>query len=72
MNGVKDQVKLVSLCNTKGILFDLVVQTPKGAVYTTVLQRHYEVSNASVTHEQMVLTLEQAHCKLGHTDVEKT
>jgi len=37
-----------------------------------VLQRHLEVANVSVMHEQMVLTLAQAHCKLGHTDVEKT
>jgi len=37
-----------------------------------VLKRHYEVSNASVTREQTVLTLAQAHSKLGHTDVEKT
>jgi hypothetical protein len=37
-----------------------------------VLQRHLEVANVSVKHEQTALTLAQAHCKLGHTDVEKT
>ncbi len=47
--GVKDQVKLISPCNTKSITFDIVVRTPKGAVYATVLKRHYEVSNTSVT-----------------------
>ena len=72
VTGDKTHVKLVSPCNTKSILFDLVVQTPKGAVYATVLQRHIEVANVSVTREQVVLTLAQAHCKLGHTDIEKT
>ena len=37
-----------------------------------VLLRHFEVSNASVTREPIVLTLAQAHTKLGHTDVKKT
>eukprot|EP00804_Cyclotella_cryptica_P028830 CCRYP_019720-RA/>CCRYP_019720-RA protein AED:0.58 eAED:0.63 QI:0/0/0/0.5/1/1/4/0/888 len=72
LTGEKDQVKIIAPCVTKSITFDLVVKTPKGAVYATVLKRHLEVSNASVTREQMSLTLAQAHCKLGHTDVEKT
>ena len=41
-------------------------------MYAMVPQRHLEVANVSVMHEQTVLTLAQAHCKLGHTDVEKT
>ena len=48
------------------------MRTPKGAVYATVLTRNLEVSNASVTSEPTVLTLVQAHAKLGHTHVEKT
>ena len=71
VTGDKTHVKLVSPCNTKSIILDLVVRTPKGAVHATVLQRHLEVANVSVTCEQMVLTLAQAHCKLGHADVEK-
>lgn len=51
MTGAKDQVKLISPCNTKSIIFDIVVRTAKGAVYATVLKRHYEVSNASVAQE---------------------
>ena len=57
MPGSKDHVKLISPCNTKNIMFDIVVQTPKGEVYATVLKRHYEVSNASVTQEPLSLTL---------------
>eukprot|EP00804_Cyclotella_cryptica_P006706 CCRYP_008640-RA/>CCRYP_008640-RA protein AED:0.60 eAED:-0.00 QI:0/0/0/0.2/1/1/5/0/1261 len=72
LTGEKDHVKIIAPCGTKSITFDLVVKTPKGAVYATVLKRHLEVSNASVTREQMSLTLAQAHYKLGHTDVEKT
>jgi hypothetical protein len=49
--GDKNHVKLVSPCNTKSMMFDLVVQTPKGAVYATVLQRHLEITNVSVTWE---------------------
>ena len=51
VTGDKNHVKLVSPCVTKSIMFDLVVQTPKGAVYVTVLQRHLEVANVSVTRE---------------------
>ena len=71
ITSAKDHVKLVSPDHTKSILFDLIVRTPKGAVFTTVLCRHMEISNASVISEPPVLTLMQAHSKLGHTDIEK-
>ena len=53
MTSNKTHVKLVSPCNIKSIIFDLVARTPKGTVYAMVLQRHFEVANVSVTREQL-------------------
>jgi hypothetical protein len=41
VTGADDQLKLLCPCATKCITFNIVVQTPKGAVYDAVLQQAY-------------------------------
>eukprot|EP00956_Cyclotella_meneghiniana_P028275 scaffold65232_cov49-Cyclotella_meneghiniana.AAC.7 len=53
--------------------FDIVIKTPKGAIYATILKRNAEVAGAEIQKVEKVqkLTLEEAHKKLGHCDIEK-
>ena len=77
MQGDKESITLVSADGKHKIKFDLVVRTPKGAVFATVFKRGAEVSAAGIVKPAKLtkpakITLQQAHSKLGHPDIEKT
>ena len=71
MEGGKECIKLISPDGSHNIIFDIVVQTAKGAVFATILKRDHEVAGAKVTKDDAV-SLKVAHAKLGHCDIEKT
>jgi hypothetical protein len=72
MTGCKKDITLISPCGSHKILFDIVVQTPKGAIYATMLKRQQEFANAEVEAAPRPVSLKDAHAKLGHCDIEKT
>ena len=72
MTGCKKDITLISPCGSHKIVFDIVVQTPKGAIYATMLKRQQEFANAEVEAAPRPISLKDAHAKLGHCDIEKT
>jgi hypothetical protein len=72
MSGSKKDITLTSPCGTHKIVFDIVVHTPKGAIFATMLKRQQEFANAEVKATLRPISLKEAHAKLGHCDIEKT
>jgi hypothetical protein len=72
MYGSKKDITLTSPCGTHKIVFDIVVHTPKGAIFATMLKRQQEFANAEVESTLRPISLKEAHAKLGHCDIEKT
>ena len=54
----------------KTIKFDIVVTTNKGLVFCAYLKRKVELSNAA--QDQVSLTVNQAHARLGHMNEDRT
>jgi hypothetical protein len=58
----------------KTIVFDIVIPTPKGAVFTMYFKPNNkaELANPSVTESGQSLSIQQAHIKYAHANEEDT
>ena len=78
MIGDGESITMTSPCEKYKFIFDIVIRTAKGAIYATMLEREMEHSLVEVQKKvdkklaPKKVTLEQAHCLLGHCDIEKT
>ena len=78
MKGDGDSITMTSECESYKFVFDIVIRTPKGAIYATILDREVETSLSEVQKKGKVkdhpkkVTLAKAHELLGHCDIEKT
>ena len=72
MTGGKSFIKAISPDGKQEILFNIVIQTPQGAIYANMMRQDIETANAGVDHNRCVrMTMSKAHSKLGHSDIEK-
>jgi hypothetical protein len=77
LHGNKDQIKL-----TKGncsVVFNIVIDTPKGAIFALYLKRNTELASAATdvinkVHKRapVSMTIKQAHERFGHANKEAT
>ena len=63
LEGDKQSIRLTK--NGQEIIFDIKIQTPKGVIFAAYFERT-ELGNAATSEEQIKMTMEQAHEKLGH------
>ena len=74
LHGDKNQIKLTK--GNSSVVFDIVINTPKGAIYAMYLKRDTEMASAATdvaqTGAHMTMTIKQAHERLGHANEEAT
>ena len=79
LNGDDKCITLISPCKSSTIMFDIVIKTPNGCIFATMLTRSHEITATNVQENKEpklkpkipTMTLMDAHRKLGHCDVEK-
>ena len=79
LNGDDKCITLISPCKSSTIMFDIVIKTPQGCIFATMLTRSHEITATNVQENKEpklkpkipTMTLMDAHRKLGHCDVEK-
>ena len=74
MSGSREGITLTSPGGDHTIKFDIPIRTRRGVVYATIFKREMEITGAELekVRKGAKLTLQQAHAKLGHCDIEKT
>ena len=79
LNGDGKCITLISACKDSTIVFDIVIKTPQGCIFATLLTRSQEITATNVKDNKdpkikpkiPTMSLMDAHRKLGHCDVEK-
>lgn len=78
MNGDDKCITIISPCKTMKIIFDIVIKTPKGCIFATMLTRLQEIATSNIKKKEEInikpkiptMSLMDAHRKLGHCDQE--
>jgi len=69
LGGDKNVIWIKSPDGMVTLRFDIVIPTPKGAVYAVYLQRSYDVGGAAV---QVSMDISTAHARVGHISEDMT
>jgi hypothetical protein len=77
LHGDRNQIKLTK--GDKSVVFDIVIDTPKGAIYAMYLKRNTELASAAADgtmttgrQQENQMTIKQAHDRFGHANEEAT